>query len=130
MTSQAKQIEILAKACQVQFEAQSSLVRVATPAKVFGDVHGQLRDLLMLFSEFGFPCHTNGDIQYASYVFNGDWVDRGEHQLEVVCLLFALKVVYPAQIFLVRGNHEFRSMSEGMEEAGFKYHCQRQLPKM
>ena len=32
-----------------------------------------------------------------SEVFNGDFVDRGEHQLEVVALLFALHVVYPMQ---------------------------------
>ena len=35
-------------------------------------------------------------------------MDRGAHQLEVVLILFALKVMYPARIFLVRGNHEFK----------------------
>lgn len=28
---------------------------VKAPCKVFGDLHGQLRDLLLLFAEFGFP---------------------------------------------------------------------------
>jgi hypothetical protein len=59
---------------------------------VFGDIHGQFRDLLSLFAEFGFPSHRGGDVETVSYVFNGDFVDRGEHQLEVVALLFALKV--------------------------------------
>lgn len=118
----------LAAACETQVAAQATLAKVSVPTKVFGDIHGQFRDLLMLFAQFGFPNHTHGDVQQTSYVFNGDWVDRGEHQLEVVCLLFALKVVYPSQIYLVRGNHEFRSMSECMEEEGFKYHCEKRLP--
>ncbi len=58
--------------------AQPSLVRVRSPAKVFGDVHGQLRDLLALFAAFGFPGHMeSGDVESVSYVFNGDFVDRG-----------------------------------------------------
>ena len=35
--------------------AQPTLVSVPAPAKIFGDVHGQLRDLLLLFREFGLP---------------------------------------------------------------------------
>jgi len=117
----------LAMACKRQLSFLPSLVRVAAPAKVFGDVHGQFRDLLLLFASFGFPSHCGGDIQMASYVFNGDFVDRGAYQLEVVVLLFALKTLYPAQVFLVRGNHEFRDMSEGMADLGFLYHLQHRL---
>jgi len=123
----AERICTLATACQVQLAAQPSLVRIQPPTKVFGDIHGQFRDLLLLFSNYGFPSHRGGDVQTTTYVFNGDWVDRGAHQLEVVCLLFALKVMYPAQVFLVRGNHEFRTMSEAMEEDGFLYHMKQQL---
>jgi len=46
-----------------------------------------------------------------SFVFNGDFVDRGRHQLALVGLLFALKVSLPDKIFLIRGNHEERSMN-------------------
>lgn len=44
-----------------------------------------------------------------SYVFNGDFVDRGAHSLEVIGLLLALKVSMPNRIWLVRGNHEDRT---------------------
>mmetsp|Transcript_36656 Transcript_36656/g.67199 ORF Transcript_36656/g.67199 Transcript_36656/m.67199 type:complete len:676 (-) Transcript_36656:79-2106(-) len=126
---QAEAICNLADACRLQLAAQASLVRVTAPCKLFGDVHGQFRDLIVLFGEFGFPTHCGGDIQDMKYVFNGDFVDRGAHQLECVCLLFALKVVYPAAVFLLRGNHEFRHMSMHMRELGFLYHLQRRFPQ-
>ncbi len=49
-----------------------------------------------------------------------DFVDRGYHQVEVLTLLFALKVAYPERIWLLRGNHESESMNEMY---GFKAAC-------
>jgi len=48
-----------------------------------------------------------------NYVFNGDFVDRGAHSLEVIGLLLALKVSMPNRVWLVRGNHEDRTMNLG-----------------
>lgn len=126
----ADSIVLLANACKRVVAAQPTVVRVRAPCKVFGDVHGQLRDLLVLFGYFGFPNHRGGDIHTTNYVFNGDWVDRGPHQLETIIVLFALKAMYPSRITLVRGNHEFRAMSEAMGEAGFKHAIKQHLPSM
>ena len=100
----AKALATLATAVVPILRCQPMVVDVPAPCKVFGDVHGQLRSLLLLFASFGFPSHAAGDVQAVAYVFNGDWVDRGPQQLEVVALLFSLKLLYPERIYLLRGD--------------------------
>ena len=77
----------------------------AAPVKIFGDLHGQFGDLMRLFEEYGTPS-TAGDITYIDYLFLGDYVDRGAHSLETMCLLLALKIEHPRSVHLIRGNHE------------------------
>ena len=78
--------------------------------KIFGDLHGQFGDLMRLFEEYGTPS-TAGDIPYIDYLFLGDYVDRGAHSLETICLLLALKVEHPTSVHLIRGNHEARALT-------------------
>ena len=53
-------------------------------------------------------------------MFLGDFVDRGSHSLETICLLLALKVVYPEQVHLIRGNHEDSQINLNF---GFRDEC-------
>merc|ERR1712232_543873 len=73
--------------------------------------------MLLLLHDFGFP-HAHGQ----TFIFNGDWVDRGKNQLEVVCLVFAYKVAFPQNVKLNRGNHEDAVMNTG--ERGFRAVCE------
>ncbi len=63
---------------------------------IVGDLHGQLPDLIHIIEEAGMPSPTN------KYVFNGDFVDRGPHGVEVSVILFAFHAVLPDCVFLNR----------------------------
>jgi len=115
--------ERLAMEVQQILESQPMVVEASVPVKVFGDIHGQFRDMLLFFQHFGFPDWKHGP----TYIFNGDWADRGRHQLEVVSLVFALKAWAPNKVFLIRGNHEDAVQNQAMGQHGFDYHCQCRL---
>ena len=95
-------------------EKDHSLIRVRSPCKIFGNIHGSYNDLMRYFESFGNPSDDNqmGDINVMQYIFLGDFCDRGLYSLEVILLLFALKVKYPDFIYLIRGHHEDKYINE------------------
>nr|XP_009606099.1 serine/threonine-protein phosphatase BSL3 [Nicotiana tomentosiformis] len=101
------------------FASEPSVLQLRAPIKIFGDLHGQFGDLMRLFDEYGSPS-TAGDISYIDYLFLGDYVDRGQHSLETITLLLALKVEYPLNVHLIRGNHEAADINALF---GFRIEC-------
>ena len=84
---------------------EPNVLLVSEPVVVVGDIHGQYYDLVHLIEK-------SGDPQKINYVFLGDYVDRGIYSMETLTLLFAMKVAHPQNVFLLRGNHESRNMTE------------------
>lgn len=79
--------------------SEPNVLRLRLPLSVCGDIHGQFEDMIELFYVGDFVPDT-------SYLFLGDYVDRGPHSTETFLLLLAFKVRYPSKIWLLRGNHE------------------------
>ncbi|KAL7067926.1 putative serine/threonine protein phosphatase [Cryptosporidium serpentis] len=97
--------------------SESNLLRLRDPITVVGDVHGQFYDLVKLLDVGGDPGKTQ-------YLFLGDYVDRGSFSVEVLLLLFCLKLNYPDSFFMLRGNHECRQMTAFFnfrDECEYKY---------
>ncbi|OHT09894.1 hypothetical protein TRFO_04443 [Tritrichomonas foetus] len=99
------------------FQNENIVLDLPGPINICGDVHGQLNDLVRCLQIGGLP-------PFARWLFLGDYVDRGPKSVEVICLLFALKIRYPTQVYLIRGNHETPEQSELF---GFYAECLRKL---
>lgn len=93
---------------------ESNIQIVQAPVTVCGDIHGQFYDLLELFK-------VSGEMPTTSYIFMGDFVDRGYYSLETLTLLLVLKARWPDKITLLRGNHESRQITQVY---GFYEECQ------
>eukprot|EP00930_Biecheleria_cincta_P067995 TRINITY_DN5500_c0_g1_i1.p1 TRINITY_DN5500_c0_g1~~TRINITY_DN5500_c0_g1_i1.p1 ORF type:complete len:594 (+),score=79.93 TRINITY_DN5500_c0_g1_i1:31-1812(+) len=86
--------------CLVEVEVQPG-----STIHVVGDIHGQYWGLLHILDVCGEPSPTN------LYLFNGDYVDRGQFSVEVALALLAMFVHAPDYVHLNRGNHESRHMN-------------------
>ncbi|EPY24600.1 protein phosphatase [Strigomonas culicis] len=114
----------LSKEVQRVLQSEPRHGTVTSPCYVFGDLHGNFRDLfyfmdnLISFQDLRYTPHR--------FVFLGDYVDRGEFSVEVIAYLFAMKVIAPHKVLLLRGNHEDTLVSGdigGYGNTSFRAQC-------
>lgn len=111
--------DLLWKAMEIITEESTVLIISSSPhLNICGDVHGQFYDVRYML-EVGGMIQQNPHLKY---LFLGDYVDRGYYSVETATLLLCLKVNYPTQIYLLRGNHECRAITQSY---GFYEECVR-----
>ena len=103
---------------------EPSLIDIQSPCTIVGDIHGHVLDLLRILKYCGVPHddHMNPKFKIDispeininikkthnfKYIFLGDLIDRGEFSVETITIIFLLKILYPANVYIIRGNHEF-----------------------
>ena len=129
------------------FRQEPTLLELKPPIFVVGDLHGQLYDFRTLIS----LSNTTQMIEKTSsptdsrlhdvpellpgldlspsncYLFLGDYVDRGSFSCEIIIALLCLKIIYPTQIYLIRGNHETRTMTSHKFDSNFNFQTELDL---
>lgn len=77
---------------------------VGTAALVYaiGDIHGSLQKLRDLMTQ----CRRHADGRAATFVFLGDYIDRGPDSRGVIDALMDLQSRQPDRVIALKGNHE------------------------
>lgn len=90
-------------------QREPRMLELDDPLYVLGDIHGNIGDMFEFESRLWplGPAYSPAKI-----LFLGDYVDRGAFGVEVVMYLFASKCLYPDRFFVLRGNHEIRSIQK------------------
>ena len=74
-------------------------------ALVIGDLHGDLESLTAILQSSAFVQKMVAS-KDATLIFLGDYGDRGKCSAEVYYMILRLKLAFPEQVILLRGNHE------------------------
>ena len=71
---------------------------------IVGDIHGNIDALKRVLEE-------RERLGCNDILFLGDYVDRGDHSLDVLLVVLSLKLHDREHVFLLRGNHEHANMN-------------------
>ncbi|CCD16997.1 unnamed protein product [Trypanosoma congolense IL3000] len=126
LTEFCKLVISVCSQCREVVAKEPLFIRLKSPVTVFGDIHGNFADMAFFLDKV--VAFDDIMLKYTTshLLFLGDYVDRGAFSLECVMYLFALKVISPSKVTLLRGNHESPEVNGDMDVYGyssFKYQC-------
>lgn len=112
LTAPEDNILMIIKNASFLLQSEPAILNLSGNFVVVGDVHGNISSILRIIEKIGYPSEDT------KYILLGDYIDRGFYSLEVVLYLYILKLLFPSYIYLLRGNHETRSIG-----LNFKNEC-------
>ena len=114
-----KEFDIIFNKAKEILNKRENIAILKSPITICGCINAHFEELKDIFKICGEASNTQ-------YLFLGDYVDKGWNGLSVVLLLMVLLVKYPSNIYLLRGNHDSRMMSEPY---GFESECIKKYSK-
>jgi hypothetical protein len=95
----------------IPFQPFAQKLQLPADAKIVvqGDLHGDIRSLLMVLNQLNEKKWLDGfkiTDPKRYMLFLGDFTDRGAYGIEVLYTLFRLKIANPDRVYFSRGNHE------------------------
>ena len=85
-TLSEKEVKELCERAKDILREEMNVQKIPAPVSIVGDIHGQYCDLIRFIELVGLPPKVK-------LLFLGDYVDRGSNSLEVIALLFSLKIM-------------------------------------
>lgn len=119
----AQDVIELSRQVAPSFESEPRVLELVSPCYVFGDIHGNIEDLQFFQNNLW---KLGMSLSAGTFLFLGDYVDRGQDGLEVVAYLFAQKIELPNKIYMLRGNHETRAVNGDVcwyQKRSFLHQC-------
>ncbi|MCK4669178.1 serine/threonine protein phosphatase [Candidatus Bathyarchaeota archaeon] len=80
-------------------------IKPSGEAVIVSDLHGDLDSLVQIMKETDFLQKLRQNSK-TFLIFLGDYGDRGIYSAEVYYIVLKLKLMFPEQVVLMRGNHE------------------------
>ncbi|EAX88446.1 Ser/Thr protein phosphatase, putative [Trichomonas vaginalis G3] len=97
--------ELLENATNI-IQSELVILNLFAPVILIGALQGDIFQLYGILSRFGLP-------PTRTYCFLGNMIDDGDFSLETITFILALKVVYPRNIYIIRGKNEFEQVAKG-----------------
>lgn len=85
------------------------ILHILGPIIIVGNLNGHLIDLFRIIKTFGSPIRTK-------YLFLGNFVNNGNFSIQVTTILFLMKILFPTNVYILRGFEEFR---DSCDDSGF-----------
>lgn len=82
------------------FTREPSLYNITGDYIIVGNLDGRILDLYRILDTHGFPPKSN-------YIFNGNIIGDGDTTIETLLLVYILKCLFPANVYVLRGKNEF-----------------------